>query len=135
MRVRIRGAGDKSSGYLMEIRRMVESSKGKAAEDSRTPNLSERGRPFDFAGAPWSAAVLCRFWKMNDAMRVRIRRKIRKLPKESKELVAAEVTRIILGSKSRQMILVTSDATTLSWNAAAIHVAFPAVTGLTLLLS
>jgi hypothetical protein len=72
---------------------------------------------------------------MNDAMRVRIRRKIRKLPKESKELVAAEVTRLILGSKSRQMILVTSAATTLSWNAAAIHVAFPAVTGLTLLLS
>jgi hypothetical protein len=45
------------------------------------------------------------------------------------------VTRLILGSNSRQMILVTSDATTASWNAAAIHVAFPAVPGLTLLLS
>jgi hypothetical protein len=72
---------------------------------------------------------------MDDAMRVRIRRKIRKLPKESKEFVAAEVTRLTLGSKSRHMILVTSDATTLSWNTSAIHVPFPAVTGLTLLLS
>jgi hypothetical protein len=51
MRVRIRNAGDKPSGNLMKIRRLVESSSGKAAEDSRTPKPVGTRKGIRFRGS------------------------------------------------------------------------------------